>query len=107
MPYVSDFHVFIRVCIVSRYQSVINTLCSINKIKSAAKIIRQSLLQIDFGLQDKFCHAEELKFAWKNTKIPDELLTFFAELFNIKKTTLLKDYYEDTDDEENDFRRCY
>ena len=43
-----------------------------------------------------------MKFAWKNTKIPDELLAFFGELFNIKKTTLLKDYYEDTDDEEND-----
>ena len=51
-------------------KDVINTFRSINKIKSAAKIIRQALLQIDFGHQDKFCDAEELKFAWKHTKIP-------------------------------------
>ena len=36
----------------------------------------------------------------KNTKVPDEFLTFFSELFNIKKTALLKNYYENIDEQE-------
>ena len=71
---------------------VINTLRSLDGVKSTAQITRDKLLNIDFGLQDKFCDAEELKLAWRTTKIPDELLVFFSELFNINKTTLLKDY---------------
>ena len=68
MPYVSAFYMFSFVFSSSvDIKDVINTFRSINKIKSAAKIIRQSLLQIDFGLQDKFCDAEELKFAWKHS----------------------------------------
>ena len=31
--------------------------------KTAAATIRQSLLDLDFGLDDKFCDAEELKEA--------------------------------------------
>ena len=67
-------------------KNVINVLCSINTIKSAANILRQSLFSVDFGLKDKFCDAEKLKFGWRNTKVPDEFLTFFSEVFNIKKT---------------------
>ena len=77
---------------------VINTLRSLDGVKSAARIIGDKLLNIDFGLQDKFCDAEELKLAWRTTKIPDELLVFFSELFNINKTTLLKDYYNEDND---------
>ena len=36
----------------------------------------------------------------KNTKVPDEFLTFFSELFNIKKTASLKNYYENIDEQE-------
>ena len=77
---------------------VINTLRSLDGVKSAAQIIRDKLLNIDFGLQDKFCDAEELKLAWRTTKIPDELLVFFSEPFNINKITLLKDYYNEDDE---------
>ena len=55
---------------------VINTLRSLDGVKSTAQIIRDKFLNIDFGLQDKFCDAEELKLAWRTTKIPDELLVF-------------------------------
>ena len=40
---------------------IVNILCSIDTITSAAKLIRESLKNIDFGLQDKFCDSEELK----------------------------------------------
>ena len=85
---------------------VINTLRSLDSIKSAAKIIRDKLLNIDFGLHDKFCDAEELKLAWRTTKIPDELLAFFSEVFNIKKTVFLKGYYN-KDDEIDETETAY
>ena len=71
-------------------KDVINVPRSVGTIKSAANILRQSLFSVDFGLKDKFCDAEELKYAWRNTKVPDEFMTLFSELFNIKKTALLK-----------------
>ena len=77
---------------------VINTLRALHRVKVAAKVIRSKLLNVDFGLQDKFCDVEELKHSWRATKIPDELLIFFAELFNIKKTTMLKEYYNRNDE---------
>ena len=49
----------------------INTLQSLDSVKSAAQTIRDKLLNVDFGLQDKFCDAEELKMAWGTTKILD------------------------------------
>ena len=58
-------------------------------------MIREKLLKVDFGLQDKCCDSEERKESWRRTNIPDELLAFFSELFNIRKTTLLKDYYSE------------
>ena len=77
---------------------------SLDTIKSAAKSIHTALKQVDFKLQDRFCDAEELKQSWLNTKIPDELLTFFSELFDIKKTKLIEEYHNETvsDDVKND-----
>ena len=49
----------------------INTLQSLDSVKSAAQTIRDKLLNVDSGLQDKFCDAEELKMAWGTTKILD------------------------------------
>ena len=46
---------------------VINRLCSLDGVKSAMQTIRGKLLNVDFGLQDKFCDAEELKLAWSTT----------------------------------------
>ena len=48
---------------------------SLDNIKTTAATIRQSLLDLDFGLDDKFCDAEELKEAWENKVMPDVLLT--------------------------------
>ena len=49
----------------------INTLQLLDSVKSAEETIRDKLLNVDFGLQDKFCDAEELKMAWGTTKILD------------------------------------
>ena len=71
-------------------EDVINSLRSLNNIKSGALDIRRALLDVDFGLNDKFCDADELKDSWKNIQVPEVLLSFFATLFNIKKMSLAK-----------------
>ena len=89
-------------------QDVIDKLRSLDGIKLAAKKLRKSLLSFDFKLNEKFCDAEELKESWDNKSMPDEFLTFFAELFNIKKTSLIPDIdrnpelLDDADDEKGD-----
>ena len=49
----------------------------------------------DFGLEDKFCNAQELRESWSNTQIPDILLTLFALLFNINRTILMTEIFEE------------
>ena len=49
-----------------------------DSIKRAAKVMRKALLKLDFGLQDKFCDAEELKHLWFTTRMSDELISFFS-----------------------------
>ena len=87
-------------------EDIINTIRSLDKIKSAAKSIRTALKQVDFKLEDTICDTEELKQSWLNTKTPDELLTFFSELFDIKKTKLIEEYRNKTvsDDVKNDVK---
>ena len=52
-------------------------------------------MNVHFGLQDKLCNSEELKLPLRRVKILREVMIFFSELFNIKKTMLLKDYYNE------------
>ena len=47
-------------------KDVIQKLRSLSNIKKAAQATRKSLLEAEFGLEDKFCDAEELKGSWEN-----------------------------------------
>ena len=69
---------------------VVNSLRNLNVIKEAAITIRKSLLEVNFGLDDSFCDAQQLKQSWRETKIPSSLVTFFSALFNISSTKLMK-----------------
>ena len=42
-------------------------------MKSAGKDNREALLKVDFGLQDKYFDAEELKHSWTTTRMSGEL----------------------------------
>ena len=61
-------------------KDAINKLRSIDCVKNAAEHIRKVLLNVDFGLEDKFCDAQELKDSYSNTQIPDLLLSFFCNI---------------------------
>ena len=71
-------------------QDVINSLRNIDVVKSAAIEIRKSLLDVNFGLENCFCDANQLKQSWNETKIPDVLLSFFATFFNVSSTKLMR-----------------
>ena len=70
-------------------QDIVKKMRSLDSIKTAAATIRQSLLDLDFGLDDKFCDAEELKEASRKKVMPDVLLTF-STLFNLRLRNLLQ-----------------
>ena len=58
-------------------EDVVKSPRSLNAVKTAALEIRNALLKVDFGLDDRFCNAQELKDSLQNTKVPDVLLSFF------------------------------
>ena len=71
-------------------QDVINSPRNIDVVKTAAIEIRKSLLDINFRIENSFCDAHQLKQSWKETKIPEILLSFFAASFNISCTKLMR-----------------
>ena len=59
-------------------EQMADTIREHDAINDCAKILRSSLLNVDFGLQDKFCDAQDLESAWNGTKVPEDLLRFFG-----------------------------
>ena len=69
---------------------VVNTIRSTDISRTAGLEIRKALMTLEFGLENKFCDAQELEYAWENTSIPDTVITFLAALFNIKRISFLR-----------------
>ena len=78
---------------------------ALDTTKAVATKLRESLLSVDFNLNNKFCDAEELRESWQTTKMPDEWMTFMCEIFNIRKSTFLHIYYSN-DDIDVEVDRC-
>ena len=62
------------------------TIRSTDPIRQCADIIRQSLLDIDFDLEDRFCDANDLRTSWNAVPVPEPLLKFMATLYNFDPT---------------------
>ena len=82
-------------------------------MKIAGKILRKSLKETDFGLDDDFCDAEGLKKSWEETQIPNDWITFYSSLFNLKRLAVVKEkskskssrldeVYDDDNDDDSD-----
>jgi hypothetical protein len=54
------------------------------------KLIREKLRTVDFGLDDSFCDEADLHDAMK-TKLPEEVITFLANLLNIPKSKFMSE----------------
>ena len=67
-------------------EQMADTIREHDDINECAKILRSSLLNVDFGLHDKFCDAHDLESALNGTEVPEDLLRFFGALFNFSHT---------------------
>ena len=67
-------------------------------MKEAGTKLRETLLDIDFGLQDSFCDSTDLKASWERTMIPAPFLSFLAALFHIPKYKLFRSKATDLDE---------
>ena len=70
--------------------SWLQKLKNLDQIGEAAGQLRQVMLDVDFGLDDRFCDAADLKRSWEETSMPDDWMYFFANLFKIPKAALMK-----------------
>ena len=69
--------VFSRSC---EKETLAETIRSVDPVQICAEMIRDTLENHDFGLQDKFRDALDLEAAWSDIEIPDPLLKFFSVL---------------------------
>jgi len=76
-------------------ESMAETIRSTDPIKQCAELIRQSLLDTDFELNDRFCDANDLKTSWNNVNIPEPLLKFFEALYRFDATETNRPTCED------------
>lgn len=65
---------------------LVDTVRSTSKIKSCAKELRKTMKNVDFGLENRFCDANDLKEFWDNFKMPQQFVEFFSQFFNIHES---------------------
>ena len=63
-------------------ETMAETIRNADPVRECALLLRQSLLETDFDLNDRFCDASDLEKSWNKVKIPEPLLKFFATLYN-------------------------
>ena len=72
----------------TKVEYVINSLLNINAAKSAAEVIKESLLGVHYNLDDSFCDAQDLKQSWRQTKVPDALMIFSLCFNKLKQSKI-------------------
>ena len=63
---------------------------SVDPVQVCATVIREALNAFDFGLEDSFCDAHDLKHALSHMNIPEPVLRFFGHLYNFNPATYNK-----------------
>lgn len=64
-------------------QTLAETIRNTDPVKECASKLRDCLLEYDFGLEDRFCDATDLRAAWDNIDVPKPVLDFLKVLFNV------------------------
>ena len=72
----------------AKVEYVINSLLNINAAKSAAEVIKESLLGVHCNLDDSFCGTQDLKQSWRQTKVPDALMIFSLCFNKLKQSKI-------------------
>lgn len=60
---------------------------SVDSLQVCAALIRRSLDNYDFGLDDSFCDSHDLRHACSDMNIPDPILRLFGYLYNFNPDT--------------------
>ena len=82
-------------------EEVADVIRSCNPVTECALLLRESLKKLDFGLNDKFCDAQDMRNSWTESKIPEVFIKFFSTLFDIDEKSLEEcEILENEDDEE-------
>lgn len=68
-------------------QVLAESIRSEDPIQVCATVIRKALDEYDFGLEDSFCDAQDLKVACTEMEIPEPIVRFFGHLYNFKPDT--------------------
>ena len=95
-------------------EEIVDSLRSTDIVEKCALLIRESLLETNFDLGDKFCDANDLRQSWTNTPLPEVLLRFFGVLFKfdpqsfydtrtIKESTIVDEEEEEEEEEDDDY----
>ena len=79
---------------VKTVQDVVAKLSSINIVKDTAEMIRESLKEVVFGLDNRFCNAQEWLHSETNSELLDNFILFFASLCSFLQASLMKNLTE-------------
>ena len=71
-------------------------------VEKAGESLRQAMKEVDCGLDDRFCDADELQRSWETIVMPDVWLTLYASVYHIPKSKLLKIKMVQMPDDESD-----
>ena len=81
-------------------EEVADVIRSCNPVTECAILLREALEKLDFGLNDKFGDAQDLRSSWTKSKIPDVFVNFFSTLFNVDPKSLAECNIRENEDEE-------
>lgn len=63
-------------------ETMAETIRSTDAVRMCAKMIRDSMREVDFDLQDMFCDANDLQKAWRTMLIPAPLMYFLSIVYD-------------------------
>ena len=66
----------------TKVKDLLSTFCNINAVKSTAKVITESFLEVNYNLDVSFCDTQDFKQSWRETKVPGVLMTLSSALMN-------------------------
>ena len=83
---------------------IVQKLQILDSVTYTGRVLREKLLEVDFGLTDVILDETALNDAYHKTKVPEIVMTFMSALLNIPKTRLMteKSCYDGTSDVEEE-----
>lgn len=88
-------------------EEVADIIRSCNPVAECTTLLREALQKVDFGLNDKFCDAQDLRNSWMESKVSEVSVIFFSTLFNIYPNTSEEHEGLENEHEESEIGKHY